>query len=152
MALAVFAVAGLLADEHEAGFCGALAEDGLGRGAPEVTAATSGCGLAHGLQRPPLWQERGRVVRFLFERPYAVPSSSRRMAMTMGDAYRGRGADKRLAGGPAPAAAQLACDGAAMLDSPSTAWIPGLYANENSATRLRDQWTLQRLCEAFGVD
>jgi hypothetical protein len=31
-------------------------------------------------------------------------------------------------------------------------WIPGLYANENSVTRLRDQWTLQRLCEAFGVD
>src|SRR3954463_14569817 len=30
-------------------------------------------------------------------------------------------------------------------------WIPGLYANENSVTRLRDQWTLQRLCEAFGV-
>ena len=31
-------------------------------------------------------------------------------------------------------------------------WIPGLYANENSVTRLRDQWTLQRLCEAFGVE
>jgi hypothetical protein len=31
-------------------------------------------------------------------------------------------------------------------------WIPGLYANENSVTRLRDQWTLQRLCEAFSVD
>jgi hypothetical protein len=31
-------------------------------------------------------------------------------------------------------------------------WIPGLYANENSVTRLRDQWTLQRLCEAFGMD
>jgi len=31
-------------------------------------------------------------------------------------------------------------------------WIPGLYANENSVTRLRDQWTLQRLCEAFEVD
>jgi hypothetical protein len=30
-------------------------------------------------------------------------------------------------------------------------WIPGLYANENSVTRLRDSWTLQRLCEAFGV-
>jgi hypothetical protein len=30
-------------------------------------------------------------------------------------------------------------------------WIPGLYANENSVTRMRDQWTLQRLCEAFGV-
>jgi hypothetical protein len=30
-------------------------------------------------------------------------------------------------------------------------WIPGLYANENSVTRLRDIWTLQRLCEAFGV-
>jgi hypothetical protein len=30
-------------------------------------------------------------------------------------------------------------------------WIPGLYANENSVTRLRDPWTLQRLCEAFGV-
>jgi hypothetical protein len=31
-------------------------------------------------------------------------------------------------------------------------WIPGLYANENSVTKLRDEWTLQRLCEAFGVD
>jgi hypothetical protein len=31
-------------------------------------------------------------------------------------------------------------------------WIPGLYANENSVTRLRDQWTLQRLCEAFRMD
>jgi hypothetical protein len=31
-------------------------------------------------------------------------------------------------------------------------WIPGLYANENSATRLRDPWTLQRLREAFGVE
>ena len=30
-------------------------------------------------------------------------------------------------------------------------WIPGLYANENSVTRLRDPWTLQRLCEAFGM-
>ena len=30
-------------------------------------------------------------------------------------------------------------------------WIPGLYANENSATRLRDSWTLERLREAFGV-
>jgi hypothetical protein len=30
-------------------------------------------------------------------------------------------------------------------------WIPGLYANENSVTRMRDQWTLQRLCDAFGV-
>jgi hypothetical protein len=30
-------------------------------------------------------------------------------------------------------------------------WIPGLYANENSVTRLRDLWTLERLCEAFGV-
>src|SRR3954451_4660582 len=25
-------------------------------------------------------------------------------------------------------------------------WIPGLYANENSVTRLRDSWTLERLC------
>jgi hypothetical protein len=31
-------------------------------------------------------------------------------------------------------------------------WIPGLYANENSVTKLRDSWTLQRLCEAFGVE
>ena len=31
-------------------------------------------------------------------------------------------------------------------------WIPGLYANENSVTKLRDTWTLQRLCEAFGVE
>ena len=31
-------------------------------------------------------------------------------------------------------------------------WIPGLYANENSVTRMRDSWTLERLCEAFGVD
>jgi hypothetical protein len=30
-------------------------------------------------------------------------------------------------------------------------WIPGLYANENSVTRMRDQWTLQRLCEAFSI-
>src|SRR3954447_23782996 len=30
-------------------------------------------------------------------------------------------------------------------------WIPGLYANENSVTRMRDKWTLQRLCEAFSV-
>jgi hypothetical protein len=30
-------------------------------------------------------------------------------------------------------------------------WIPGLYANENSVTRLRDRWTLERLSEAFGV-
>src|SRR4051812_5475901 len=30
-------------------------------------------------------------------------------------------------------------------------WIPGLYANENSVTRLRDSWTLERLCEVFGV-
>lgn len=29
-------------------------------------------------------------------------------------------------------------------------WIPGLYANENSVTRLRDSWTLERLCEVFG--
>jgi len=28
-------------------------------------------------------------------------------------------------------------------------WIPGLYANENSVTRLRDSWTLERLCEVF---
>jgi hypothetical protein len=28
-------------------------------------------------------------------------------------------------------------------------WIPGLYANENSVTKLRDSWTLERLCEAF---
>jgi hypothetical protein len=31
-------------------------------------------------------------------------------------------------------------------------WIPDLYANENSVTRRQDQWTLQRLCEAFTVD
>src|SRR4051794_15167193 len=31
-------------------------------------------------------------------------------------------------------------------------WIPGLYANENSVTRLRDSWTLQRLCEIFGQE
>jgi hypothetical protein len=31
-------------------------------------------------------------------------------------------------------------------------WIPGLYANENSVTRMWELWTLQRLCEAFGVD
>jgi len=31
-------------------------------------------------------------------------------------------------------------------------WIPGLYANENSVTKLRDPWTLQRLCEAFGIE
>jgi hypothetical protein len=31
-------------------------------------------------------------------------------------------------------------------------WIPGLYANENSVTKLRDPWTLQRLCEAFSVE
>jgi hypothetical protein len=31
-------------------------------------------------------------------------------------------------------------------------WIPGLYANENSVTKLADPWTLQRLCEAFGVE
>jgi hypothetical protein len=31
-------------------------------------------------------------------------------------------------------------------------WIPGLYANENSVTKLRDSWTLQRLSEAFGID
>ena len=30
-------------------------------------------------------------------------------------------------------------------------WIPGLYANENSVTRMRDVWTLQQLCDAFGV-
>jgi hypothetical protein len=30
-------------------------------------------------------------------------------------------------------------------------WIPGLYANENSVTKLRDSWTLQRLSEAFDV-
>jgi hypothetical protein len=30
-------------------------------------------------------------------------------------------------------------------------WIPGLYANENSVTKLRDPWTLQRLCEVFSV-
>src|SRR4051812_25630370 len=30
-------------------------------------------------------------------------------------------------------------------------WIPGLYANETSVTKLRDCWTLQRLSEAFGV-
>jgi hypothetical protein len=30
-------------------------------------------------------------------------------------------------------------------------WIPGLYANENSVTRLRHEWTLERLREAFGV-
>jgi hypothetical protein len=31
-------------------------------------------------------------------------------------------------------------------------WIPGLYANENSVTKLRDSWTLQRLREVFGVE
>jgi hypothetical protein len=31
-------------------------------------------------------------------------------------------------------------------------WIPGLYANENSVTKLRDSWTLQRLREAFDVE
>jgi hypothetical protein len=31
-------------------------------------------------------------------------------------------------------------------------WIPGLYANENSVTKLRDPWTLQRLREVFGVE
>jgi hypothetical protein len=31
-------------------------------------------------------------------------------------------------------------------------WIPGLYANENSVTRLRDKHTLERLSEVFGVD
>jgi hypothetical protein len=31
-------------------------------------------------------------------------------------------------------------------------WIPGLYANENSVTKLRDLWTLQRLSEAFGIE
>ena len=31
-------------------------------------------------------------------------------------------------------------------------WIPGLYANENSVTKLRDPWTLQRLCEVFGIE
>jgi hypothetical protein len=31
-------------------------------------------------------------------------------------------------------------------------WIPGLYANENSVTRLRDSWTLERLREAFHVN
>jgi hypothetical protein len=30
-------------------------------------------------------------------------------------------------------------------------WIPGLYANENSVTKLRDSWTLDRLREAFGM-
>src|SRR3954464_3594333 len=30
-------------------------------------------------------------------------------------------------------------------------WVPGLYANENSVTRMRDSWTLERLCEVFGV-
>src|SRR3954466_15059367 len=30
-------------------------------------------------------------------------------------------------------------------------WIPGLYANENSVSRLRDSFTLERLCEVFGV-
>jgi hypothetical protein len=30
-------------------------------------------------------------------------------------------------------------------------WIPGLYANENSVTKLRDPWTLQRLCEVFAI-
>jgi hypothetical protein len=28
-------------------------------------------------------------------------------------------------------------------------WIPGLYANGNSVTKLRDSWTLERLCEAL---
>jgi hypothetical protein len=28
-------------------------------------------------------------------------------------------------------------------------WIPGLYANENSVTKLRDSSTLERLCEAL---
>lgn len=31
-------------------------------------------------------------------------------------------------------------------------WIPGLYANENSVTRLRHGWTLERLAEAFEVE
>jgi hypothetical protein len=31
-------------------------------------------------------------------------------------------------------------------------WIPGLFANENSVARLRDGYTLDRLCEAFGVE
>jgi hypothetical protein len=31
-------------------------------------------------------------------------------------------------------------------------WIPGLYTNENSVTKLRDSWTLQRLCEVFSVE
>jgi hypothetical protein len=31
-------------------------------------------------------------------------------------------------------------------------WIPGLYANENSVTKLRDSWTLQRLREVFGAE
>jgi hypothetical protein len=37
------------------------------------------------------------------------------------------------------------------VDRSDAFWIPGLYANENSVTRLRDSWTLERLCEVFGV-
>src|SRR3954447_8632080 len=38
------------------------------------------------------------------------------------------------------------------LEREDACWIPGLYANENSVTRMRDQWTLQRLCEAFEIE
>jgi hypothetical protein len=31
-------------------------------------------------------------------------------------------------------------------------WIPGLFANENSAARMRHEWTLARLAEAFEVE
>jgi hypothetical protein len=37
----------------------------------------------------------------------------------------------------------------ATLEREDAFWIPGLYANENSVTRLRDSWTLERLCEVF---
>jgi hypothetical protein len=30
-------------------------------------------------------------------------------------------------------------------------WIPGLYANQNSVTGLRERYTLERLSAVFGV-
>src|SRR5438270_7526618 len=61
--LPVLLVAGLLADEHQSRALRALAEDGLAGVSPEVTAAAVGGGLPQALERPPLGQERGSVVR-----------------------------------------------------------------------------------------
>ena len=119
MSLDVLAVAGLLADQHQAGACGALAHDRLGGAFPQV----AGAAVLHGPAQ--VRQASGGRVR-------ARAGSVERAAIQLGPYPRHEAGTHRLLGLDVRRLARSACT---RNNAPKRRWLEALRASSSTPSR-----------------